>query len=491
MNLALSLLSVLSLGSVSLSEPARSALRWELASIIVGVVILSFGLAGLAFFFLRRKTGDRSLLFFSLFALLYAIRLIFRQGLVRAGVAAPAAFWNYSELVVDNFIVLPLTLFLIEIVQGVWKTALGWVLAFQVAFATTRFLLQLFGIGARPREFVYHLVVVAYCLLLLVYPFSLARRGERMPREWKIVFGGLMLFGLFVIWSNLLGLARVSGYDFEPIGFLALVCCLGYVAASRTYANEQRLLSIQKELEIARQIQSAILPREVPSIAGLDIAARYLPMTAVAGDFYDFLVMDEQRVGILVADVTGHGVPAALIASMLKSALSAQAGHANDPDRVLSGLNRALCGKFEAHFVTAGYLFVDTEKQLLRYAGAGHPPLLFGSVDGGKPLAFREVEANGLMLGVLDEATYPAVELPFRPGDRCVLYTDGVLETKNAAEEEFGTSRFRSFLEIQASLMAAPLITASLAELGRWSGRGETAAREDDITLIAVDFARR
>ena len=90
----------------------------------------------------------------------------------------------------------------------------------------------------------------------------------------------------------------------------------------------QQLLSIQKELETARQIQLSILPSEIPKIEGLDIAARYLPMTAVAGDFYDFLVVDEKRIGILVADVSGHGMPAALIASMLKIALSAQGAHA-------------------------------------------------------------------------------------------------------------------------------------------------------------------
>ena len=197
-----------------------------------------------------------------------------------------------------------------------------------------------------------------------------------------------------------------------------------------------------KELEIARQIQSAILPREVPRLKGLDIAARHLPMTAVAGDFYDFLVMDERTVGILVADVTGHGVPAALIASMLKSALAAQSGHAAEPARVLSGLNQALCGKFEEHFVTAGYLFLDTGKQMARYAGAGHPPLLYGSLDGRGRAVFREIDANGLLLGISREAEYTAVELPFRPGDRCVLYTDGIVETKNAAEEEFGALRF-------------------------------------------------
>src|SRR5271169_2288147 len=136
-------------------------------------------------------------------------------------------------------------------------------------------------------------------------------------------------------------------------------------------AREQlarQLLTINNELEMAREIQLSILPHEVPTIRGLGIAARYLPMNSVAGDFYDFILVDERRVGILIADVSGHGLPAALIASMLKVALSAQTAHAADPARVLNGLNHSLCGKFKYHFVTAAYIFVDMEKQIMRYA---------------------------------------------------------------------------------------------------------------------------
>ena len=141
------------------------------------------------------------------------------------------------------------------------------------------------------------------------------------------------------------------------------------------------------------------------------------------------------------------------------------------------------------YFVTAGYLFVDADKQILRYAGAGHPPLVFGAM-GGKQTAFREVDNNGLFLGLSEDATYTSLELPFRPGDRCLLYTDGMVEAKNGAQEEFGSTRFLRFLEAQSHLAAASLVSASLAELTRWSGKGDTAAREDDITLIAVDFER-
>jgi serine phosphatase RsbU (regulator of sigma subunit) len=257
----------------------------------------------------------------------------------------------------------------------------------------------------------------------------------------------------------------------------------------RTLAKEESLLSINKELQIANQIQSSILPREVPQLTGLDIAARYAPMSAVAGDFYDFLVLDDTHIAILVADVTGHGVPAALIASMLKVAFAAQIPHAEDPARVLTGLNRALCGKFEEHFVTAAYVFLDLDKSVLRYAGAGHPPLLLTSLKHSqlRNSEYREIEANGLMLGLFPEATYSAVEIPLDSGDRILLYTDGILEAMNLVSEEFGKSRLKQFLAGSSS-SASHLADALLLELRRWSGVDAGRAQGDDITLLVLDF---
>jgi phosphoserine phosphatase RsbU/P len=245
----------------------------------------------------------------------------------------------------------------------------------------------------------------------------------------------------------------------------------------------QQLLAIQKELETARQIQLSILPAEVPKIEGLDIAARYIPMSSVAGDFYDFIIVDEKHLGILVADVSGHGMPAALIASMLKIALAAQVTHAGDPAQVLLGLNQALCGKFQRHFVTAAYLFVDMEKQTLTYAGAGHPPLLLW----GRPSeGVRAVVENGLFLGKFPEATYSSVELPLREGDWALLYTDGIPETINHSEIEFGTDRFKEFLESHQSTSADHFADRLLEELSQWSARDSGDDLDDDITLVAI-----
>jgi sigma-B regulation protein RsbU (phosphoserine phosphatase) len=253
-------------------------------------------------------------------------------------------------------------------------------------------------------------------------------------------------------------------------------------------AHEQiarQLVEINLELEMARQIQLSILPRDTPKIRGLDIVARYLPMTSVAGDFYDFIIVDDKRVGILVADVSGHGLPSALIASMLQVALTAQATNASEPERVLSGLNQALCGKFELNFVTAAYVFVDMEKKLMTYAGAGHPPLLFWRKSAGKVSA---VTQNGLFLGMFPEATYASVQLPVQAEDRVVLYTDGIPETKNPVDQEFGTARFIQFLENNYSLAVNQFADGLLDELSRWSEQPRGQGQQDDITFLTIDF---
>jgi serine phosphatase RsbU (regulator of sigma subunit) len=220
-------------------------------------------------------------------------------------------------------------------------------------------------------------------------------------------------------------------------------------------------------------------------IEGLDIAARYVPMTAVAGDFYDFIKVDEKRLGVLVADVSGHGMPAALISSMLKIALAAQSARARDAAGVLLGLNQALCGKFQGHYITAAYALVDMEKKSICYAGAGHPPLLVRDRLAGST---REIMENGLFLGFFPEASYSAVEVPFAEGDWVVLYTDGILEMTDPSQEQFGADRLKLFLESNQDLGAGQFVDRLLDELARWSDRASGREPEDDITLLAIHF---
>jgi serine phosphatase RsbU (regulator of sigma subunit) len=247
----------------------------------------------------------------------------------------------------------------------------------------------------------------------------------------------------------------------------------------------QQLLSINSELEMAREIQMSLLPHEIPQIKGVEIAARYLPMASVAGDFYDFIVVDEKHLGILVADVSGHGLPAALIASMLKAALAAQTPHCCNPAQVLEGLNQSLCGKFKRHFATAAYAFVDMEKNSMLYAAAGHPPLLLWRMATGRA---SEVLENGLPLGLLPEAKYSVVQVPLEPGDKAILYTDGIPETTSPSEQEFGLDLLKGFLESNYELKADCFTDSLFDELSSWSETPKGKGQQDDITLLAIHF---
>jgi phosphoserine phosphatase RsbU/P len=247
----------------------------------------------------------------------------------------------------------------------------------------------------------------------------------------------------------------------------------------------EQLLALNTELEMARKIQLSILPQELPKLAGLDIAARFHPMASVGGDFYDFINVDDKHLGILLADVSGHGLPSALIASMLQVAIAVQVDHASEPGKVLSGLNKALCGKFTENFVTAAYVYVDMVKNQVRYAGAGHPPVVRYISSNAKACTVME---NGIVLGMVDGATYETLELPLESGDRYVLYTDGIVEAANPNAELYGTDRLTRFVEEKHSLNTQQTADAILNDVSGWIGPSSAPVQQDDMTLLLFDF---
>jgi phosphoserine phosphatase RsbU/P len=469
------------------SFPSRSQLRWQIASLAVAFVILSAALAAMALFFFRRRTRDLTLIDFGLFCILYAVRLLTLQPLLQSLFDRPRAFWDYLDWVITCTIVLPFSLFIYQLVGPKLKKFFGWMFVAQLIFAVLGIGAAAFGVGLDKLSTANNFIVLGTLAAAVIYLVAIRRSPgpqKRLTPEIRVFVAGFLIWLVSVAHANLLGLNILSGHNVEFLGFLVFVASLGYVAARRILANEERLLAINKELEIARRIQFSTLPQSVPALAGLEIVARYAPMSAVAGDFYDFLYVDEQRVGVLIADVTGHGVPAALIASMLKVAFAGQAASAHDPAQVLAGLNRALWGKFEEHFVTAAYLFVDMEKGSMRYSAAGHPPLMLLARASGE---VREIEENGLLLGMFPEAEYSTMEFSVGPGDRCLMYTDGVLEARNAAQEEFGKPRCKEFVEKQRDIPAARFASALLDRIAGFSGQNSAGSQEDDITLVVLD----
>src|SRR5262249_36502993 len=248
-----------------------------------------------------------------------------------------------------------------------------------------------------------------------------------------VIRWGLLIFVAFVVWQNAMQFFPNSLPQVEPFGFAAFLGSLGFVAARTSLRRDQQLKEIQKELEGAGPIQLSILPGEFPASINFQVAARYVPVTSVAGDFYDYTIADDQQVGLLIADVSGHGVPAALIASMVKLAAASQRRVAADPCRFMAGVNSALLGNTQNQFVTAAYVYLNAELGELRYSAAAHPPMLLLRNGGVTP-----IEQNGLMLAAFSFASYSTGVHRLQVGDRIVMYTDGVLEASNAAGDFFG-----------------------------------------------------
>ena len=270
----------------------------------------------------------------------------------------------------------------------------------------------------------------------------------------------------------------------DHLVFAGFLLSFAYVAARQIFVKERRLLALESELEIARRIQSSILPVGVPEIRHLEIAARYQPMTAIGGDFYEFVPVDEDRVGFLVADVSGHGVPAALIASMIKIGMQSTASCADEPGEVLRRLNRILAGQLRGVLVSAGYLWIDMKSGKARYAAAGHPPLLCWRAG-----QLERIESNGLLFGVLPDTEYPSREWEIGAGDLFLLYTDGVTEPENAEGEAFGERRLEQVLTDCRTLGSQELVEHLLEELRRWQPPG--TEQQDDITVVVTHVAGR
>ena len=208
-------------------------------------------------------------------------------------------------------------------------------------------------------------------------------------------------------------------------------------------------------------------------------------MTAVAGDFYDFLEVRPGCLGIVVADVVGHGVSAALVASMVKVAVSSHMGVGAEPGKVIAGLNSTLCRTARGQFATAVYVFLDEAKRTGYYSAAGHPPLL---VWHRTTRTLTKLDETGLLLGVRPIEEYAQTEFRLETGDRLLVYTDGMVEAANSRDEAFGEVRLDEFITTYQHLPAEQFAERLLNEVLAWAANARTSTQADDITIVVIDI---
>ncbi|HEY5707698.1 MAG TPA: SpoIIE family protein phosphatase [Terrimicrobiaceae bacterium] len=256
---------------------------------------------------------------------------------------------------------------------------------------------------------------------------------------------------------------------------------------------------LEADLQLAREVQEALLPREYPTFPGFGVSGQnalsfahcYLPAAAVGGDFFDIVPLSKTRAGILICDVMGHGLRAALITAIIRALLEELRPMMHRAGRFLEALNlrlRAVLERVEEPFVaTAFYMIADTAAKEVSYANAGHPgPIRICRKAGKVEPMSTERKQNGPALGIFDSASFPTSSAPFESGDCIVVFTDGIFEVFTPDGREFGKEALASAFQRHANLPADQLFAAILKEVLAFSSRSDF---DDDVCLVAVERA--
>lgn len=288
---------------------------------------------------------------------------------------------------------------------------------------------------------------------------------------------GEQVIGVFNMESD-----QLNVYDDHDLDLLTAFASQAAVAIenARLFKETLEMQRLEHELAVARQIQKSFLPQKPPRIEGYELAGMNVPSQEVGGDYFDFIPVSEGQMGLVIGDVSGKGIPAALIMASFRASLLAEIRNNYAIGKICSKVNALLWESTAPdQYVTAVYGVLDTKRQIFTYANAGHNPPILLSSDG----SFQRLNTGGLTLGFLEKTNYQEEAIKLQPGDCLIFYTDGASEAKNVLEEEFGEERLVQAARRGRHLSAQELqneIHDQLREFVGPSGLG------DDITMLIL-----
>jgi len=440
--------------------------------LFLGSGFLTVAIVAISFCALRRRL-DALLVWMAVFAGLYGLRMWLQTHIMRIDFQGNLIF-DRLRLAISYLIPIPAFMFF-RVAGFLGRTPRLTRLGHAINFVFFLLFLGVLIFGPRHVFDALNGAMVSGVLWILLMR-SIGKNAKK-DRDFDVVRIGVLCFVALALWDNIVGELWFPT-KIEPYGFAVLLGCLGYVVARRTLERDAELGEIQSEMELARRIQLSILPGDFPASADFRVAARYVPMNTVAGDLYDFLLAGDRQAGLFIADVSGHGMPAALIASMVKMAAISQGNNAEHPAQVLAGMNIALCGNTQGQYVTAAYVYLNAETRQLRYAAAGHPSMLL--LRQGK---VTEITENGLLLAASDAAEYSDIALPLEIGDRLLMYTDGLIEARNAEGKMIGEDSLMDTLRKTRGMTPGETADRLIASTQSWA-----KAQDDDLTVLVCDY---
>src|SRR3989454_8294998 len=275
---------------------------------------------------------------------------------------------------------------------------------------------------------------------------------------------------------------ELDAYSEDDLEVLMLLASQVAIIIDKVMLHEQLIEKqrLETQLEVARQVQLELLPPRDPQLEGFDISAYNFPTEEVSGDYYDWVRVYDDQIGVVIADVAGKGVPAALLMAFLRASLRAASHIGYAPHISMSKVNHLLWESIERNqFVTAFYGLLDASNRTLAYTNAGHNPPLLMDAEGNA----RFIDRGGVPLGMFRDTRYYEYYLTLQPGEIFVLYTDGVTEATNTAGEEYGRDRLIDAVRRSRELSARKMIDFLHRDLMQWTdGKGAT----DDVTFFIV-----
>ncbi|HPA72277.1 MAG TPA: SpoIIE family protein phosphatase [Spirochaetota bacterium] len=336
--------------------------------------------------------------------------------------------------------------------------------------------LEIIGSGAAPD------LIILDVMLPRISGYDVARavREKHPSHELPII----MLTAKNMPADAVTGIsAGANDFLVKPVGREELAVRVNNLVAMKESAREHRKLDVLKrDLDIAHEIQQSLILRTLPEIRGASIAVRYQAMAELGGDFYDIHPLADGMLAVLIADVSGHGIAAALICSMLRVAYAFHLGETTDPATLMERINATMGDLTHGQFITALFAAVDIPGRKLSCASAGHWPVALLR-DTGETVDFPA--DTGIPFGWDPAARYAGSTLELRPGDRIVFFTDGLVECRDQSNDMFGTERMIQASARERAGSPEECAESILSDLRAWHG---STGFDDDVTLIIIDI---
>ena len=286
--------------------------------------------------------------------------------------------------------------------------------------------------------------------------------------------------------SKIKGL-RIGADDFllKPLNEKELMARVLSLLRLKSMHNElyEKNLQLKKELEIAKRIQQFIIPKDFSQIRYPSVSGCYLPIEDIGGDFFDCYTLPDNDYGFLIADVTGHGIPAALVMSMAKMIFSIYSSRFTSTSGLFSSVNEQMQGLLlDTQYITSFFVIYHNISKTISYSNAGHTRALYHRASKNKVLA---LDTSGYFIGLSKKTNYEEKTLPVEPGDRLLLYTDGITEIKSYEGEEFGENRLAKFISEKNTVNGDTFCNALLSEVKSFA---PLENRVDDIAFLNIEF---